>query len=121
MNSKSNFNLPFTNLVEDQVVFQNPWHGQIFAITVQLSENGNFSWTEFVEIFGISLKEARLKLSDLDGNDDYFNCWLTALEKIIILKKIGDTDILSLLKDDWSKAYLSTPHGKPVKINSRSV
>jgi nitrile hydratase accessory protein len=121
MTSKSNFNLPFTNLVEDQVAFQNPWHGQIFAITVQLSENRNFSWTEFVEIFGISLNEARLKLSDLDGNDDYFNCWLTALEKIIILKKIGDIDILSLLKDDWTKAYLSTPHGKPVKINSRSV
>ena len=69
MNKQSNFNLPFTNLIEDQITFQNPWHGQVFAITVQLSENGNFSWTEFVEIFGNSLKEARLKLSNLNGND----------------------------------------------------
>ena len=95
MNKKSNFNLPFTNLIEDQVIFQRPWHGQVFAITVQLSENGNFSWTEFVEVFGNSLKEARLKLSNID--------------------------ILSLLKDDWINAYLSTPHGKPVKIKNRSV
>jgi nitrile hydratase accessory protein len=121
MNNKSNFNLPFINLIEDQVTFQNPWHGQIFAITVQLSENGNFSWTEFVEIFGNTLEEARLKLRNLNGNDDYFNCWLTALEKIIILKKLGNIDTLSLLKDDWTNAYLSTPHGKPVKIKNRSV
>jgi nitrile hydratase accessory protein len=121
MNNQSNFNLPFTNLIEDQITFQNPWHGQVFAITVQLSENGNFSWTEFVEIFGNSLKEARLKLSNLNGNDDYFNCWLTALEKMIIFKKLGNIDVLSLLKEDWTKAYLSTPHGKPVKIKNRSV
>ena len=42
MNNQSNFNLPFTNLIEDQITFQNPWHGQVFAITVQLSENGIF-------------------------------------------------------------------------------
>jgi len=42
MNNQSNFNLPFTNIIEDQITFQNPWHGQVFAITVQLSENGNF-------------------------------------------------------------------------------
>ena len=108
MNNQSNFNLPFTNLIEDQITFQNPWHGQVFAITVQLSENGHFSWTEFVEIFGDSLKEARLKLSDLNGNDDIF-------------KKLANIDILSSLKGDWTNAYLSTPHGKPVKIKNRSV
>lgn len=121
MNNQSNFNLPFTNLIEDQITFQNPWHGQVFAITVQLSENGNFSWTEFVEIFGDSLKEARLKLSDLNGNDDYFNCWLEALEEIIILKEMGNSKILSVLKNDWVNAYLSTPHGDPVKIKQRSI
>ena len=38
---KSDYNLPFTNKTEDQIVFQNPWHSQLFAITVQMSENGN--------------------------------------------------------------------------------
>ena len=47
---KSDYNLPFTNKTEDQIVFQNPWHSQLFAITVQLSEKGNFSWKEFVEV-----------------------------------------------------------------------
>ena len=121
MNNQSNFNLPFTNLIEDQITFQNPWHGQVFAITVQLSENGNFSWAEFVEIFGDSLKEARLKLSDLNGNDDYFNSWLVALEEIIVTKEIANSKILSVLKNDWINAYLSTPHGDPVKIKQRTI
>ena len=48
---KSDYSLPFINKSEEQIVFQNPWHSQLFAITVQLSEKGNFSWKEFVEVF----------------------------------------------------------------------
>ena len=116
MNNTLKYILPFTNKIEDDVVFQNPWHSQLFAITVQLSETGNFSWKEFVQFFGKSLNESRLELNDLDCNDDYFKCWLIALEEIIISKKLGNSNILSLLKKDWTDAYLSTPHGMPVKI-----
>jgi nitrile hydratase accessory protein len=121
MIKKLDYKLPHLSKNQDDIVFKSPWHSQLFAMTIQLSEQGNFKWVEFVEVFGEALNNKRLKLISLDGNDDYFNCWLTALEKIIILKKIADIDVLSLLKDDWTKAYLSTPHGKPVKINSRSV
>jgi len=73
MNNQSNFSLPFINTSQEDIVFQSPWHSQLFAITVQLSEQGNFLWTEFVEIFGESLNQARLKIQSLDGNDNYFN------------------------------------------------
>ncbi len=36
MTMKSDYSLPFTNTNEDQVVFENPWHSQLFAITVHL-------------------------------------------------------------------------------------
>ena len=36
-------------------------------------------------------------------------------------KKISNKDTLILLKEDWTQAYLSTPHGKPVNIKNRSV
>ena len=67
MKMKSDYNLPFTNKNEDQVVFQNPWHSQLFAITVQLSEKGNFSWKEFVKVFGEALKKERLHTKNLDA------------------------------------------------------
>ena len=70
---KSDYNLPFTNKNEDQVVFQNPWHSQLFAITVQLSEKGNFSWKEFVKVFGEALKKERLHTKNLDGNNCTMN------------------------------------------------
>ena len=118
---KSDYNLPFTNKTEDQIVFQNPWHSQLFAITVQLSEKGNFSWKEFVEVFGVTFKKQRSLSNNLDGSNDYFSCWLDALEEILIIKKISDQDALMSLKEDWTQAYLSTPHGKPVNIKNRSV
>ena len=118
---KSDCNLPFKNETVDQIVFQNPWHSQLFAITVQLSEKGNFSWKEFVEVFGESLKKQRSLSKKLDGSNDYFACWLNALEEILIKKNISNQDTLMLLKKDWTQAYLSTPHGKPVNIKNRSV
>ena len=121
MKMKSDYNLPFTNKNEDQVVFQNPWHSQLFAITVQLSEKGNFSWKEFVKVFGEALKKERLHTKNLDGNNDYFSCWLNALEEILIEKKISNQNTLILLKEDWTQAYLSTPHGKPVHIKNRTA
>ena len=106
---KSDYSLPFINKSEEQIVFQNPWHSQLFAITIQLSEKGE------------SLKKQRSLLKNLDGSNDYFSCWLNALEEILIIKKISNQDTLVLLKEDWTQAYLSTPHGKPVHIKSRSV
>ena len=118
---KSDYYLPFTNKTEDQIVFQNPWHSQLFAITVQLSEKGNFIWKEFVEVFGDSLKKKRSLSKNLDGSNDYFSCWLNALEEILIIKKVIYKDTLMQLKEDWTQAYLSTPHGKQVNIKNRSV
>ena len=116
----SDYNLPFTNKTEDQIVFQNPWHSQLFAITVQMSEKGNFSWKEFVDVFGESLLKQRSLTNKLDGSNDYFSCWLNALEEILIIKKIINQKTLMILKEDWTQAYLSTPHGKPVNIKNRS-
>ena len=121
MKNKPNYNLPFASNTDDKIVFQSPWHSQLFAITVQLSESGNFIWKEFVDVLGKSLNRARIKKENLDGNDDYFNCWLEALEEIIVSKEIGNPKILSVLKKDWINAYLSTPHGDPVKIKQRSI
>ena len=121
MTMKYDYSLPFTYTNEDKVVFENPWHSQLFAITVQLSEKGNFSWTEFVTVFGEALKKESLHEKNLDGSNDYFSCWLNALEKILIEKNISNQNTLILLKEDWTQAYLSTPHGKPVHIKNRNA
>jgi len=44
-------NLPFIKQNKDASVFLAPWQGQLFAITVHMSEIGYFSWLEFTNLF----------------------------------------------------------------------
>ena len=50
--------------------FEKPWHGQIFAITVSLSENKVFEWSEFSKALADQIKID--KTEKQNGSDDYF-------------------------------------------------
>ena len=100
--------------------FDEPWHAQVFALTVALSEAGHFSWADWTETLGATL--ARNGHSrELDGGNDYFTAWLEALERL--LAQIGDAepDRVEALRDAWEAAYLATPHGKPVRLSDEAM
>ena len=97
-------------------IFEQPWHAQLFALTVTLNERGHFSWSEWAERFGSSLKTHGLAQS-LNGGDDYFLAWLDALESLLAGRGFVQADELGALKVAWTKAYLSTPHGAPFRID----
>ncbi|MDJ0820864.1 MAG: nitrile hydratase accessory protein [Paracoccaceae bacterium] len=97
-------------------VFEAPWHAQAFALAVHLNEQGAFSWPDWAEVFGAVLAEHGLA-KELDGGDDYFLAWVTALERICAQKGLAEAAVLADLKARWEAAYLSTPHGAPVKLS----
>lgn len=101
----------------DEPAFFEPWHAQIFAITVHLSQQGVFSWPEWAECFGATLKQHGLS-KELDGGDDYFAAWLEALEIMLTGRNLAIDDEISDMVGLWRDAYLSTPHGQPVTIAS---
>jgi nitrile hydratase accessory protein len=96
-------------------VFSEPWHGQVFALTVHLNETGHFDWPEWTARFSKTLAAHGLS-RELDGGDDYFLAWLETLEGI--LAEIGQAapPEVERLRDAWEHAYLSTPHGAPVHL-----
>lgn len=94
--------------------FAAPWHGQVFALAVALNEAGYFTWPEWTEMFGANLAKLRQE-KDLDGSDDYYIAWVTALEQMMVEKDILVPQMLSDMKTLWTEAFLRTPHGKPVK------
>ncbi len=103
-------------MTRPEPVFSEPWHAQVFALTVHLNEAGHFAWTEWAKAFGATL--ARHGLSrELDGGDDYFSAWLETLE--LFLERAGMTDPFEVawVKAAWEAAYLATPHGSPVKLS----
>jgi nitrile hydratase accessory protein len=105
-------------------VFAEPWHASVFALTVQLSRAGHFSWTEWSERFGAQLRRA----AAADGSTDdgrpmpevdsptYYDVWLETLESMLLHRGLASTDDLAKLKEAWTEAYLHTPHGQPVVL-----
>jgi nitrile hydratase accessory protein len=94
-------------------VFSAPWHAQLFALTVHLSERGQFSWPDWTACFGATLARHGLE-KDLDGGDDYFLAWAEALEQM--LEGTAEAAEIAALTEAWRAAYLATPHGQPVRL-----
>ncbi|WP_227446325.1 nitrile hydratase accessory protein [Cognatishimia sp. F0-27] len=96
-------------------VFGAPWHAQVFALTVHLHTRGAFSWTDWAQMLGAVLAEHGLN-KELDGGDDYFLAWVSALEQICARQGLADAATLQTLKAQWAAAYRDTPHGAPVHL-----
>jgi nitrile hydratase accessory protein len=102
-------------VTKPEPAFSEPWHAQVFALTVHLNETGRFSWPEWAAAFSATLARHGLD-KELDGGDDYFLAWLETLETFLSAAGITDTGEVEAIKQAWEAAYLSTPHGAPVRL-----
>ncbi len=100
--------------------FDEPWHAQLFSLTVALSEAKRFSWAEWTVSLGATLTRHGLS-RELDGGDDYFIAWLETLENLLAQRGYAEPDRVEGLRNAWEAAYLATPHGKPVKLPDETV
>ena len=98
--------------------FDDPWHAEVFAVTVHLSERNIFSWTEWTEALGNQISKVKLARV-IDGSDDYYNLWLQALIELISIKGVTDAETVLYVQNLWTDAYRNTPHGEPVKLQER--
>lgn len=108
--------LPGLPLDDEGPVFQEPWQAQAFAMTLALYERGLFTWTEWAATLTQAIRDAQDK-GDPDTGENYYQHWLSALERIVTDKKLVDQGALSQRKQDWHHAALHTPHGKPIVLN----
>ena len=96
-------------------VFEQPWHAQLFALTVHLHRDGCFEWSDWGQLFGAKLKAHGVS-KQLNGGDDYFAAWLAAFEDLLNDLQLADPAQIEDMRAAWVQAYLHTPHGKPVKL-----
>ena len=100
---------------EEGPVFNEPWEAHAFALAVQLSEAGCFSWPEWSRLLGQEIKSDQVPD---DSGSNYYHHWLSALEQLCIGKGlVSDTD-LRRRKEEWRQSYLHTPHGQPVELSA---
>ena len=96
-------------------VFAEPWEAHAFAIAVKLSEKGLFKWSDWTNALAEEIKEAK-EQGQPDFGNTYYQFWLSALETILLDKNILKKSHLKSEMEQWRSAYLSTQHGKPVKL-----
>ena len=109
--------LPRLPLDDGGPVFAEPWHAEAFALAVRLSAQGHFTWKEWATALADELK-ASAERRDPDDGSRYYDCWLTALERLVVAKRLSDPAALLARKEAWAEAYRRTPHGKPVELEN---
>ena len=98
-------------------VFAEPWQAQAFALAVELSRRGAFTWSEWADMLAAVLREATARGAPDDGSR-YYEHWLVALERLCLAKGLTDLGTLDDRTDAWEAAYRRTPHGKPVELQA---
>ena len=96
---------------EDGPVFAEPWQAQAFALAVELSAAGAFTWPQWAQALAAELAS--------DPDDDgarYYEHWVAALERFIAHRNLLDLPEMAARKTDWAAAYRNTPHGRPVEL-----
>lgn len=95
--------------------FAEPWEARAFAIAILASRQGCFTGSEWTHALSRELQRA----SDGDARAvqaAYFECWLAALQSLLVGKGAVGQGELSERKDAWEDAYHRTPHGAPVRL-----
>ena len=78
--------LPSLPRDHDGPVFAEPWQAQAFALAVQLSAQGYFTWKEWSSALADELKSASDRGKPDDGTR-YYEDWLAALERLVTDKQ----------------------------------
>ena len=111
--------LPLIPRDEGGPIFAEPWQAKAFALAVRLSAQGHFTWKEWASALAEELNGAARR-GELDDGSRYYHCWLTALERMVVAKRLSDRATLLERKQAWVKAYQRTPHGMPVELECES-
>jgi nitrile hydratase accessory protein len=105
---------------EEGPVFKEPWEAQAFSLVVALQQQGCFSWGEWAAALSEAIDRAQQQ-GDPDLGNTYYRHWLGALEKLAAKKGLADVDAMLARKEQWRSAYLNTPHGEPVRLDSTTL
>jgi len=104
-------NLPGIPRDAEGPVFAEPWQAQAFALAVQLSADGAFTWTEWARALS-----AELARDPTDDGSRYYDHWVAALEALTAGRGLAATVEMAARKAAWAEAYRHTPHGRPVEL-----
>jgi nitrile hydratase accessory protein len=100
---------------QNEPVFLEPWHAEVFSLAVALNRQGVFTWSEWVKVFSAVSDEIPVDRGE-SAETTYYRRWLAALERLVAYRKLASSEEMAARKQEWHRAYLRTPHGQPVAL-----
>ena len=101
-----------------ELLFQDPWEGIAFALAVALCERGHFAWAEFQQRLIAAIGEADRQPSD--ARPTYYECWLNALQAVLVDKAIVSKQKLSR-RAGWLARMAAPPGSRLMPWLGRDV
>ena len=95
--------------------FAEPWHAQVLAMADLLIQSGKISAARWAETLGPEIKASEIS-GEGDEPETFFLAALSALERLLSKDGRITRSELEERQHEWEHAYLSTPHGQPVKL-----
>jgi nitrile hydratase accessory protein len=111
--NRPEFGFGFLKAKDGESIFGEPWHAQTLALADLLVKSGAISSARWAETLGAEIQALN---ADPDDRETYYRAVLAALERL--LAENGDVTATELdeREHQWERAYLRTPHGRPVEL-----
>jgi nitrile hydratase accessory protein len=106
---------PEDPLAPPKPFFDEPWQAQALALADSMVQAGHFTASEWADALGSELRKADERGAP-DTLETYFTGVLIALEHLMETRAGISAETKAQRRSDWEKAYLNTPHGKPVVL-----
>jgi hypothetical protein len=103
----------FLKAKDGEPAFGEPWHAETLAIADLLVKRGVVTPKRWAETLGAEI--AGLKAAP-DDREAYYRAALAALERVLVANGSVTHAELDERERQWERAYLRTPHGKPVEL-----
>jgi nitrile hydratase accessory protein len=103
----------FLQAKDGEPVFGEPWHAQTLALADLLLKSGAITSARWAETLGAEIKALN---AEPDDRKTYFRAVLAALERLLAESGSVTRAELEEREHQWERAYLRTPHGKPVEL-----
>ncbi len=104
---------------DGEPAFEEPWQAHILAVAFSLAENGIFTRSDWSAALGAELRR-RAELGEPDSRHTYYAAALSALEFLVTKTGMIASSALDSCAEEWRRAYLNTPHGRPVELTWNS-
>jgi nitrile hydratase accessory protein len=105
--------LGFLKAKDGEPVFGEPWHAETLALADLLVKSGAISSARWAETLGAEIKALE---GEPDDRETYFRAVLASLERLLTENGSVTATELHEREHQWERAYLRTPHGKPVEL-----